>query len=152
MNFINIIIPTYNRPDHLNTILSDIYKKIDRDKVNFSIYVIDDCSDSSYINIVNKFKKFENFNYIRQEFNKGKNAALFKVFSMINPLEYVLIMDDKTRFEYPLSELSTFEISNNELIGIDLFYEDEKMMGDNLNTGMTIHDFYFKKRRNGDKI
>lgn len=145
MNKINIIIPTYNRPNYIKKLLNDIYTN--NAKEIFTLYVIDDGSDESYHDAIIKFKKFDNFNYIKNKKNSGKNFCLFNIFKILKPDDNVLVIDDKDRFKYSLANVKTSELEINHVIGFDLFYENGDLIGGMaLKENITVHDYYFKNK------
>ncbi|MCQ2975607.1 MAG: glycosyltransferase [Bacteroidales bacterium] len=76
---ISVIIPVYNtNAVYLNALLTSLLKL---NKDNFEVVIVDDCStDKSTIDIFNQFKKFPNFNVIKNEKNGGvsfsRNAGI----------------------------------------------------------------------------
>jgi glycosyltransferase involved in cell wall biosynthesis len=99
---IDIIVPTYNRPDDIKRFVSEIQKQT---YPNFKVYIIDDCSPEPIEHLVPIDARFD---YIRLTKNGGqtfaRNYALEK-----SHAEIVVFMDDDAWFEH---DDALFKIAN----------------------------------------
>lgn len=70
---IDIIIPAYNAHDYLSRALNSILMQSIHDKIK--VYIIDDCSDKNYNDIVKKYKNNLYIKVYRTKKNKGPGYA-----------------------------------------------------------------------------
>ncbi len=87
---LDIIVPIYNSRDYLLRLLSSLY--IQEDISFFNIYLIDDCSDESYDDIINIYKNKLNINYIKLPNNMGPGVSR-EVGLSNSSANYVLFID-----------------------------------------------------------
>jgi len=92
MKQIDIIVPTYNRPDDVTKFIDEIQKQ---DYPNFKVFFIDDCGDVKIEQLIPKTKMFE---YVRLPENKGqayaRNIGIEKGVG-----ELLIFMDDDAWFK-----------------------------------------------------
>jgi glycosyltransferase involved in cell wall biosynthesis len=92
MSLVDIVIPSYNRPDYLERLLNSINVQTFKD---FQIIVIDDSSidEKGYSQVINKFSNELNLKYIRNKTNNGvqysRNKGILETKS-----KYVAFVDD----------------------------------------------------------
>lgn len=144
----SLIIPVYNYANSFRCVLESI-KFLDFSRDAFEVIIIDDFSDESVINIVDKYKHDFNIKYYRMNTNKGRAAARNKGIELAE--SELLIFNDGDRILQPdmiiqhLQLHSTKEkavcIGNN----IDLFLFDNKVIKDEK---QLIEELFFK---NGGK-
>lgn len=73
METLDIIIPSYNSKETIKRLLYSI--TIQRNFTSFKVYIINDCSDYKYTNIVNYFKNFFDITEFYLERNMGPGFA-----------------------------------------------------------------------------
>ena len=70
---IDIIIPAYNAHNTIKKTLISICMQTVKDKIN--VYIIDDCSNEDYKEIINIFKDKINIKYYKLKENSGPGVA-----------------------------------------------------------------------------
>lgn len=97
---IDIIIPAYNAHDTIErTLYSIAYQEI-VDKIN--VFIINDCSNKDYANIVKFFSKFMNIKELKLNKNSGPGVARGYGVSNSNS-EYIIFIDSDDVFFDPFS-------------------------------------------------
>jgi len=95
---LSIGIPTYNRAALLDLCLSQIFKQILPHKDLIELIVSDNCStDNTYEVVQNYFSKGFQFNYVKNETNKGPDRNILQAFELAQG-KYVLIFSDDDVF------------------------------------------------------
>jgi len=92
MKSIDIIVPTYNRPQDVKTFVEEIQKQ---EYPNYKVFFIDDCSDEKIEHLIPKSNKFE---YIRLNKNKGQAYAR-NIGIKEGTGEILIFMDDDAWFK-----------------------------------------------------
>lgn len=99
---IGVWINTYNRPEYLDLLLTDIIR--DKEEFQIVVFIFDDASEVSYADVINKHKENIQIVYERQEKNHGKflywelcTKAIKKICSNKFKIDYVIKMDDDGR-------------------------------------------------------
>ena len=88
---IDIIVPTYNRPDDVRKFVKEILKQ---KYVNYKVYIVDDCGDCDLTWLENFNNKI---NYLRLEKNRGQ--AFARNFAVKNSnSDFLLFLDDDAWF------------------------------------------------------
>ena len=72
---IHIVIPVFNEEESIHDLISDVIKTSGDFNEKFNIIVVNDCSYDNTLNILEKFKSFQNFKIINHNLNKGLGDA-----------------------------------------------------------------------------
>lgn len=70
---LDIIIPAYNSHKYISNALYSITSQIFDGNIN--VYIVNDCSDSDYSEIINKFSNVLNIKELKMKKNVGPGAA-----------------------------------------------------------------------------
>ena len=134
---IDIIIPAYNTHKTISKALLSICMQTVNDKIN--VYIIDDCSDHDYKDIINKFK--DRINIIEYKLDKNSGPGVARQYGLDHSNgEYIYFLDADDMFIdiYSLETLLK-NIKNNDIICGNVYYENYD------NTILTIsNDFSFQ--------
>lgn len=134
---IDIIIPAYNAHKTISKALLSICMQTVNDKIN--VYIIDDCSDHDYKDIINKFK--DRINIIEYKLDKNSGPGVARQYGLDHSNgEYIYFLDADDMFIdiYSLETLLK-NIKNNDIICGNVYYENYD------NTILTIsNDFSFQ--------
>ncbi|MGL4950565.1 MAG: glycosyltransferase [Mycoplasma sp.] len=146
---LNIIIPTYNRPEYLDRLLTSLFSGMDE---NVSVWVFDDMSSVSYKKIVSKWGN--KIKYYRNQKNNGKNSLLVTAFKQIPDNEQIMIIDDKAIFATPLKTvgLNNIDLPPNCSLCFNLYTKNGDLIGNKFIANRTMYQNYFKSKFKGDKI
>ena len=116
---IDIIIPVYNAQKVLPTTLMSIY--LQKVSVPFQVTLVDDCSEDSYDEIINRFQEFFPIQVIRLKQNAGAGVAREKGMESTNG-DYIVFIDSDDYFY----NSDSLEALYQEIIkGYDLVYGNE---------------------------
>ena len=128
---IDIIIPAYNAHKTIDKTLYSICYQTYSNMI--SVYIVDDCSDTTYDNILSFFKKYIDINLIRLDENKGPGVAR-EVGINNSKNDYIVFIDADDTFSSPRSiEMLYHEIHDNKYDFVSSIFTE---VGTNLN-----HDF-----------
>ena len=105
---IDIIIPIYNSREYICNCLDSVLSQTIVDKIN--VYLIDDCSDCSYDDILKKYKKLNIF-YYRLDKNSGPGVARQYGLDHSNG-KYILFLDSDDVFASSFSVSKLYEATN----------------------------------------
>lgn len=120
---IDIIIPIYNSIKTLENTLNSIIKQTIKDKIN--VMLVDDNSTDNYSNIINKYSKLININYIK--LNKNLGAGITRQAGLDNSdNEYIIFLDSDDLF---YSTQSVQLLYNEIILGYD--YVDSMVFDEN---------------------
>lgn len=140
---IDIIIPAYNAQKFIEKCLFSIALQTLKNSIN--VYVIDDCSDETYDEIVNKFKKILNINLIRLKSNRGPGYA--RQVGLDNSFgKYILFLDcDDALYDCFSIEKLYNATNNKENVIIYGFVEVEDKTGNKskINNEGSLHGKLF---------
>lgn len=106
----SIVIPTYNRPEKLIRAIKSI---LNQAYVEFTVFIIDDCSSESYVEAVSQWSD-RRINYRRLSFNHGVAAARNEAIKEIPSGWIVFLDDDDEIFDGYLCEVSKIISSFSE--------------------------------------
>lgn len=87
---VSVVIPTFNRPQHLDKLLQSLCQQ---DFKDFEVIIIDDASSDSNLEVINKYSKLLTLSYTRLEIGRGaphcRNLGISKAQS-----ELIALVDD----------------------------------------------------------
>lgn len=118
---IDIIIPAYNAHKTISKALLSICMQTVNDKIN--VYIIDDCSDHDYKDIINKFK--DRINIIEYKLDKNSGPGVARQYGLDHSNgEYIYFLDADDMFIdiYSLETLLK-NIKNNDIICGNVYYD-----------------------------
>ena len=121
---VDIIIPVYNSLDTLGKTLDSIMKQTYYEIAD--VYIIDDCSDCSYDDLLAKYKDLR-IHYHRMDVNGGPGVAREKGINISNN-KYIVFIDSD---DYFLEEFS-LEFLFNEIENYDLDYVNAQTYSEKL--------------------
>ncbi|MGL4950771.1 MAG: glycosyltransferase, partial [Mycoplasma sp.] len=150
---LTILIPSYNRPESIDSLLKDIYESNFDWVMSIRICIIDDCSKKDYSNVIAKYSKVMNLDYHKVQRNGGKNKAIFTAIKNFKIKGKIAIIDDDMNLNFSWKDYINIELTNNECICINIYdTNSKKIIGDCPKLNMKFNDFYHKKLKHGDKI
>ncbi len=116
-NFVDIIMPNFNKEKYLNDSINSI---INQTYKNWKLYIIDDCSKDKSKEILKKFQEYKNIKIIK--LNKNKGPSFCRNYGMrISSSKYISFIDsDDYWTESKLKEQIDFMKNEN----IDFSYTD----------------------------
>lgn len=127
-------INTFNRTKELSLLLSDIYKN--QDNYQIKIFVLDDCSNESYIPTLRKFSSKLDITYQRVNYNHGKknywklcNYALQYIKSEENNYRYFIKLDDDCRLvpDFFKKNINIWEtINDNKKVSLNFLLDSRE--------------------------
>jgi len=108
--FVDIILPNYNKAEFLEEAISSIIKQTYK---NWNLYIIDDHSNDSSLEIINKFSNFKNINIVRLKKNMGPSFC--RNYGMrLSKSKYISFLDsDDSWLEDKLEKQIFFMEENN---------------------------------------
>ena len=120
---IDIIIPAYNSHDYIENAICSILMQTLKDKIN--IYIVDDCSDRNYNEIVEKYKDIINIKEIKTTKNSGPGVARQLGIDK-SKSEFILFIDADDIFDncYSIERLYNAIIESNSNIISSYFTEE----------------------------
>ena len=86
---IDIIVPNYNKANYLDECIGSI---LNQTYVNWSLYIIDDCSTDNSSNILNKYKNEKKIKIIKLKKNKGPSFCR-NLGMRLSKAEYISFLD-----------------------------------------------------------
>ena len=159
---IDIIIPAYNAHNTIKKTLISVCMQTVKDKIN--VYIIDDCSNEDYKEIINIFKDKINIKYYKLKENSGPGVARqYGIENSNGEYIYFLDADDMFMDIYSLENLVN-NINDNDIICGNVFYEgyNNSILSISNNYSFQLHgklykrsyikkyNFKFNKSRNGE--
>lgn len=87
---VSVVINTYNRKDLLSRAIDSVFRD---NYENKEILVIDDCSTQNISEVIDKYLKYDNFRYIRNEKNQGLSYSR-NIGWKNSSGEYIAFLDD----------------------------------------------------------
>lgn len=159
---IDVIIPAYNAHKTISKTLLSICMQTIKNKIN--VYIIDDCSNHDYNDIIDKFKGRINIMQYKLDKNSGPGIARQYGLEHSNG-EYIYFLDADDIFTdiYSLETLVN-NIGNNDIICGNVYYEnyDNTVLTISNNYSFQLHgklykreyidknEFHFNDSRNGE--
>lgn len=138
---IDIIIPMYNCIDTIESTLLSISTQIIKNKLN--VILVDDCSNQSYENIIEKFRPILSIKYIKHDKNMGAGVSRQTGVDNSNS-EYIIFMDSDDLF---YTATSTQELYDNICLGYDyvesLVYNEQT--NDKYSSTSDLHGKIYKR-------
>ena len=126
---IDIIVPNYNKANYLDECIGSV---LNQTYVNWSLYIIDDCSTDSSSNILNKYKNEKKIKIIKLKKNKGPSFCR-NLGMRLSKAEYISFLDSDDYW-------------TNEKLQIQILY----MIKNNLN--FTYTDYIPFITKNNQKV
>ena len=126
---IDIIVPNYNKANYLDECIGSV---LNQTYVNWSLYIIDDCSTDNSSNILNKYKNEKKIKIIKLKKNKGPSFCR-NLGMRLSKAEYISFLDSDDYW-------------TNEKLQIQILY----MIKNNLN--FTYTDYIPFITKNNQKV
>lgn len=113
MSYLTLAIPTYNRSNYLEKMLSSLsYSEDNRE--HLEILVIDNCSTDSTSEVIDKFRTEHSINYIKNDFNIGPDENFKKCITLAKSKYVWIFGDDDLLFDNSLDNILEIIRDNGE--------------------------------------
>lgn len=113
MSYLTLAIPTFNRSEYLEKMLSSIYYNISN-RQNIEILIVDNCSTDFTKDVVERFKIKHNITYVRNDLNIGPDENFKKCISLAKSKYVWIFGDDDILFENSLDDIIDLILKSSE--------------------------------------